>query len=182
MKKKNIKNKIKINPVVLITFPIIIFLIIMVILFFSNMTKQDNKVYVATVNSEGVLPEDYEKSLDHLMKFYTWSKQNIQNTDAIKKDVLERLIEQKIMYEFAVKNNIKMDEKELLERYQSARGKKTEEQYLKLINDMYGMSKKDFLQNLSDEILKEKIQSFVKKPFLIWLQEMKKKTNITRYQ
>lgn len=178
MKKKNVINKINTNVIIIVVITAIIIFIIAVLLLSRNLTQQDNTKYMATVNNQEISLSEYKQVLDRVTQFYSWSGQDVNNIETIQKDALDRLIEQKIAHEFAIKNNIKVNEKELLQRYKDTLGKKDEEQYLKLINDMYGMSKQDFLQNLSNEILKEKIQTLVKKPFVVWVKETKKRTSI----
>lgn len=133
------------------------------------------KKYIAKVAGEGILRSDYEKELARSKHFFIWAKQDVSQLTSLENDVLERMIEMKIISQYARKNNIAVDQKEIEARFTAQLGGKPETEYLAVIKEMYGMEKKDFLQKLSEDIMKEKVQENLQKPLFPWLEEMKKR-------
>jgi len=131
--------------------------------------------YITKVAGEGIRRSDYEKELARTKHFFIWAKQDISKLPSLEGDVLERMIEMKIVSQYARKNNIIVDQKEIEDYYRALLGKKSETEHLATIKKMYGMEKSDYLQKLSEEILKEKIQHRLQRPLSPWLEEMKMK-------
>lgn len=129
---------------------------------------------VAKVADEGILRSDYEKELARTKHFFIWAKQDISKLPSLEKDVLDRMIEMEIVSQYARKNALSVTPKEIEARFAAGLGKKSEAEYLATIHEMYGMGKEDYLQKLSEEILKEKVQQHLQKPLAPWLGEMKK--------
>lgn len=142
----------------------------------DDKTSFDRRIYIAIVAGEGIKRSDYEKELARTKHFFIWAKQDVSKLSSLEKDVLERMIEMKIVSQYARRNNIAVDQKEIETRYNALLGKKSETEHLATIKEMYGMEKRDYLQKLSEEILKEKVQKHLQKPLSPWLEEMKKTT------
>lgn len=158
----------------------IILLPILVTLFFvAGIAMYKMKVinperYATQVAGEGIARADFEKELTRTKHFFTWAKQDISKLPSLEKDVLDRMIEMKIISQYARNNTIMVDQKEIETRFAALLGKKSEAEYLATIHEMYGMEKEDYLQKLSEELLKEKVQQHLQKPLAPWLTEMKK--------
>lgn len=158
----------------------IILLSILVTLFFvAGIAMYKMKVinperYATQVAGEGIKRSDYEKELARTKQFFIWAKQDISKLPSLEGDVLERMIEMKIVSQYARKNALTVTPKEIEARFAAGLGKKSEAEYLATIHEMYGMEKEDYLQKLSEELLKEKVQQHLQKPLAPWLEEMKK--------
>lgn len=134
----------------------------------------DKQMYITKVVGEGILRSDYEKELARSKHFFTWAKQDVAKLSSLEGDVLDRMIEMKIVSQYARKNNITVSQKDIDESFRATLGKKSEAVYLAKIKEMYGMEKEDYLRKLTEDTLKEKVQAHVKIPLSAWLLEMKK--------
>lgn len=137
-------------------------------------SEYDKRMYITKVGNEGILRSDYEKELARTKHFFVWARQDISKLPSLDHDVLERMIEMKLVSQYARKNKITVSQKEIEDGYRAGLGKKSEAEYLATIREMYGMEKGDYLQKLSEDLLKEKVQMELKMPLSSWLTEMKK--------
>lgn len=137
-------------------------------------TVIDPMMYITKVRGEGIRRSEYEKEIARARHFFVWAKQEDAQLASLEKDVLGRLIDMKIITQYARKNKIKVDNKDVEKYYQALMGKKSEAEYLALMQEMYGGEKKDYMRKLSDEMLKENVQKHLQKPLAPWLAEMKK--------
>ncbi len=136
--------------------------------------RQDKVNYVVWVNGEGISKLDYAQELAHTKQFYIWAKQDVKQLPSLDKDVLQRMIETKIVDQYAKKNKISVSQKEIEENYQASLGKRSEIDFLKLISEMYGQNKQDYQQKLADDLLREKVQAKLGEPLANWLARMEK--------
>jgi len=157
-----------------ILFSILVITFLLVGIFIYKNKVINPRSYIAEVAGEGIKRSDYKKELIRTKHFFAWAKQDISKLPSLEKDILERMIETKIVTQYARKNNIIVDQKEIETRFTALLGKKSEPEYLATIKEMYGMKKSDYWQKLSEEILKEKVQKHLQKPLAPWLEEMKK--------
>lgn len=134
----------------------------------------DKQMYITKVDGEGILRSDYEKELTRSKHFFTWAKQDVAKLTSLEGDILDRMIEMKIVSQYAWKNKITVSKKEIGDYFHALVGKKSETEQLAKIKEMYGMEKNDYLQKLSEELLREKVQKHLQKPLVPWLLEMKK--------
>ena len=138
----------------------------------------DAKTYIVRVNGEGITRLEYVKELAITKHFFVWAKQDVGKLPSLEKDVLDRMVEMKIISQYANKNKIVVSQKEIEDRFKVSLGKKSESEFLTTINEMYGMDKNDYLQNLSNDLLKEKVQGKLGEPLAVWLVKMKKTVSI----
>lgn len=145
----------------------------------------DKSKYIATVNSQKISREDFVKNLDQKKKFYQWSKQNIASLTSLENDVLEKMIDEALVLQFAKKSKIEASQGEIGQKYNAAltsfgRQKKNSDEasFSAQIKEMYGLEKQDYLEQLKMDVLKEKVQSSAGKPLVEWLREQRKAAKI----
>lgn len=152
------------------------------ILFFIYKNSGDNHIDskgIASVNGELIEKKELNKEVERMQKFYSSSKQNIENYPSLEKDMLERLIEQRLIEQYAEKNNLKINEDEVKSYYDNAvQREKSEPNLLEKLSEMYGMGKEEYLEKIRMDILREKVQKNVGKPLSEWLTEEKSKAKI----
>lgn len=145
----------------------------------ANKDKYDRNKYVAIVNDQGITRDEFEKEVQYSQSFFQWSKQKLPEKSVFEKNALEKLINITLVNQYSAKSGVAVTQAELQKRYADAIQTSTSEaQLLTTIKAMYGMDKDAYLSKLSHEILKEKIQTAVKKPLAVWLEEEKKKSTI----
>lgn len=146
-----------------------------------------NSKYVAQVNGIGIPKTTYDKKVEERVQFFKWSRQNMSILPTLKKDTIDRLIDESIITQYAEKNKITVSDTEIENRYNkvvdgyNSRNKVKgggESAFLSKIKEMYGTDKNDYLATLKMDILKEKVQSAVKMSLAKWLEEERKKENI----
>lgn len=164
---------------ILILLPFIVAFFIFLYFFIKNFSI-DNPLApkAATVNGTPITKDELQKQISFTKNFYTYSKQNLANYPTLEKDQLERLIEDKLVEDYAKNHNIKVSDEEVLALYKQKLVRKTEEQLLSQLKTMYGMEKADYMDVLRKDLLREKVQKSVKMPLLQWLNEEKKKADI----
>ena len=143
----------------------------------------DRKLYIAMVNDQGITREDYQKELEITAHYFTWAQPKSTKPSSLEKDVLENMINFRLVLQYAQKNQITVSQTELLARYKDiVKGSNmSEEVYLIKIKDMYGIDKKTHLEKLFQEILKEKVQKKVGKSLVGWIEEQKSISKIVRF-
>lgn len=168
-------KKFKVILIVLFGLAFVVFLY-----FFVKNFPEKNPLLpkAATVNGITVTKDELNKKLYFTKNFYEFSKQNLTNYPTLEKDALERLIEDKLVEDYAKKHNITVSEEEVLALYKQKLANKTESELLAQLKNMYGMEKSDYLLVLKNDILREKVQAAIKMPLATWLNEQKKTANI----
>lgn len=120
------------------------------------------KIYpflAATVNNNAVWAKDYYQQLNYIRQFSEKTKQPLPNLTTLRKQIIDQLIENKILGAQAVKYHIVVTKKNIDDAYQKIvdqSGGPVEVK--KVLNDLYGMSEKDFKNLIRDQVLKQKIQ------------------------
>jgi len=143
----------------------------------------------AVVNNKTIPVKAYQKKLAETKTFFSYNKQETENMTSLNKDTLEKMINEQIVQEYAEKNNITVSVDEIERRYlnvvdgynQHNQVTSGDEQFLKKINELYGTNKSDYLIQLKNEILGEKVQIKVKMPLVKWLEEQKSRSDIKRF-
>jgi len=145
--------------------------------------QSNTKNYVAVVNDEGILRKDFEKKLAQTKHFFiSWAKQNSANLSSLPNDVLEQMIDMKLISQFCKARQISASSQEIETRYRSSIPKdQSEKEFLDKLNEMYGSNKDDYLAILSEDILKEKLQTYTKKGVVDWLKEQRKISIIKKF-
>ncbi len=151
----------------------------------NNLNNKDN--YVAMVNGEGITKTDYGNEINETTTFFKFNHQKI-DTPALKKNVLDEMIDNTLISQYAAKHNIIVYQQELDQRYSDAvriynshnniTGA-SDSAFITQINKMYGMDKTEYQENLRMDILKEKVQESVGEPLTKWLMDQKQSTQIS---
>lgn len=165
-----------------------VFLIVLVIgslLLFGKRsdTKQqfDPREYVAVVHGEGIKRSEFEQELRQRTQFFTYAKQDVRSLPSLEKDVLENMIDMKLVKQYAVQQNIRVTEEEITNQYQAkVAANNGEVVYLAKISEMYGMEKEQALESIGEDLLREKVQRKVKKPLAEWIEKEKATSEIKR--
>lgn len=161
---KNNKNSRKYLPI----FGVLILMITGLYLFTDELRCRD------CVYSDGdirVRSKDLNNEVTSRQKFYQYKNQTV-NEEIFKNDALELLkIEQKI-YAYANDKNINVSSSEVDALYQERiKQNQGEDNLLKLVRDMYGFNKDDYLNVLEKDILREKVQKDLGVPLSEWLKK-----------
>jgi parvulin-like peptidyl-prolyl isomerase len=129
----------------------------------SKLTFTSIKFYpmpAAIVNSSVVWAKDYYQQLSYIRQFSSKTKQAVPEAGALRTQIIEQLIENKILEVQATKNHISVTNKDINDAYQKIvdqSGGATEVK--KVLTDLYGMNEKEFKQLIRQQVLKEKIQN-----------------------
>lgn len=152
--------------------------------------KFDPAKYIAGVDYQGITREDFNKRVDTTKNFFEWSNQNLKELPSLSKDVLDKMINESLVAQYAKDHKIKVDDVEVEGRYEGViktynRQKKikgeSDTEFLAAIKSMYGTEKSDYMAQLREEILEQKVQLAVKMPLAKWLEKAKKEGHITSY-
>lgn len=169
-----------------------LFLAILIAIYIFNQTGKPAPLtrsapqFVASVNGVAIKKQDFEKKLEEKNKFFEYSKQKISE-DTAGKDILEKLIDEKLIENYAKDYKITVSEAEISSRYQivienfnKTNNYDTQDDLLFLakIKEMYGIGKNDYLNSIKWDILKEKVQAEVKMPLSDWLAQQKSVSDI----
>jgi hypothetical protein len=174
------------STVVSVIVLIISFFLLIVFLINLKAINVENNL-IAKVNDIGISKIVFEKQVKESLNFLEWQKQDVNNLKLIRKDILNKLINESIINQYAVKNKIRVSENEINVRYQlvvegyNKRNKLLEKgdiAFLAKLKEMYDIKKSDYLLALREDILREKIQIGIKKSFAQWVIEQRKSANI----
>lgn len=103
--------------------------------------------------------------------FYRFNKQEI-NSESIKNDALKQLKDEKKIEKYASENSIKATEQEIDALYKErVKQNGDEDALLKKVNDLYGFTKKQYLEVLKKDVLREKVQEKIGMPLADWLNK-----------
>lgn len=180
---------------ILIILPIILILLGFYRLAGFNVTRtpqSDTKTSIASVNGITIKRLDFEKKLEEQNNFFEYSKQKIseKTAETAEKDVLEKMIDEKLIENYAKDHKITASQGEISFRYQrvvenfnKGNNYKADDDslFLAKIKEMYGEKKEDYLEIIRMDILKEKVQGAVKIPLANWLTKQKNVSDIQRY-
>ena len=121
------------------------------------------KVYpfpAAVVNASFIWSKSYYQQLNYIRQFSEKTKQAFPDPVALRKQIVDQLVENKILETEAAKNKIKVSNKDVNDAYDkivAQSGGPTEVK--KVLTELYGMSEKDFKELVRQQVLKEKIQN-----------------------
>lgn len=169
-------------------------LLVGVAVFFFFVIKQSspllNTEKVASVNNTGISKSTYQKKVAETESFYKFGKQNMDNVSSLKGDVLDALIDEQIVRNYAEKKNIAVKTSEVESRYKQVVAGYNKNNsitsggdsaFLAKIHEMYGTEKEDYVQQLAYDILRDKVQTAVKMPLAKWLDIQRKTADIKKY-
>ncbi len=124
------------------------------------------------------------------MTFYKIQNKKIPDSNIIKQNITNDLINDELISKYAAKHNITVSGSEIDNRYQLNVGVYNSHNnipdasagaFLVQIDKLYGMGKDEYIENLRMDILKEKVQESVGIPLTIWLNEIRKTASIENY-
>lgn len=131
----------------------------------SPTTKFAVKLYpfpAAIVNGGVVWSKDYYQQLTYIRQFSEKTKQPFPDAEALRKQIIDQLVENKLLEMQAVRYHVRVTKKDVDDAYQkivTQSGGPAEVK--KVLNELYGMSEKDFKVLVRQQVLKEKIQNEV---------------------
>jgi len=128
-------------------------------------TKFAVKIYplpAATVNSSVIWAKDYYQQLNYIRQFSSKTKQSFPDEKTIRQQITEQLIENKLLENQARKYRIKVTSKDVDDAYKKIVDQSGgTSEVKKVLNELYGMTEKDFKVLVKQQVLKEKIQNEV---------------------
>lgn len=157
---------------------IFVLLVVITILMFVN-KDQVTEPSVATVNGEAIQEVEVDSELQRMKQFYSSQSQNIEEYSTLEKDTIEKLIERKLLTQYAQSQNISVSDDEIEKRYQAVLTIKSEPELLNELQNMYGIGKEEYLDVLYLDILKEKVQEKVGKSYATWIAEERAKADVS---
>ncbi len=117
---------------------------------------------VAWVGIKPVWANEYYKQLAYVKKFSEKSNQPISDMNLIRSQIIDQMTQNILIQNEAKKYNIKVTKKDVDDAYSKlAEQNGGADQVKKVLTEMYGMSVKDFKNLISDQLLREKVQSDV---------------------
>ena len=129
----------------------------------NKTTELSVKIYpfpVAIVNNGVVWAKDYYQQLAYIRQFSSKTKQPVPDATTLRKQIIDQLIENKILEMQALRYNITVSNKDVNDAYEkivTQSGGTSEVN--KVLSELYGMSEKDFKNLVRQQVLKEKIQN-----------------------
>ena len=131
----------------------------------SNLTKVAVKIYplpAATVNGGVVWTKSYYQQLNYIRQFSSKTKQAFPDEQSLRKQIIDQLVEGKILEMQAVRYHVRVTNKDVNDAYQKIveqSGGATEVK--KVLTELYGMSEDDFKVLVRQQVVREKIQNEV---------------------
>lgn len=115
-----------------------------------------------TVNGGIVWAKEYYQQLNYIRQFSEKTKQPIPDESALRAQIINQLIENKILQMQAVKYHVRVTTKDVNDAY----NKIVEQsggtvEVKKVLSELYGMNESDFKNLVRQQVLKEKIQNEV---------------------
>lgn len=113
----------------------------------------------AVVNGGVVWAKDYYEQLNYIRQFSEKTKQAFPEEATLRKQIIEQLIENKLLEMQAIRYQVRVSSKDVDDAYQkivTQSGGPSEVK--KVLNELYGMDEKDFKVLVRQQVLKEKIQ------------------------
>jgi foldase protein PrsA len=131
----------------------------------SKATKFAVKIYpypAAVVNGSVIWAKNYYQQLAYIRQFSAKTKQPVPDPTTLRKQILDQLIENKILQIQAQKYNVKVTDNDVNDAYQKIVAQSGgSSEVTKVLTELYGMSEKDFKELVRQQVLKEKIQDSV---------------------
>ena len=128
----------------------------------SAMTKFSTKIYpfpAAFVGGNIIWAKDYYRQLSYIRQFSTETKQTSPDTAQVRSQIIDQLIERRLLEWEASKNGIRVTSKDVDEAYQKIVDEAGGEAAVqKVLRGLFNMSEKDFKDIVRFQVTKEKIQ------------------------
>jgi foldase protein PrsA len=128
----------------------------------SKATKFAVKIYpfpAAVVNSSIVWSKNYYEQLNYIEQFSAKTKQPLPDKVALRNQIVDQLIENKLLEIQAARYHISVTSKDVNDAYQKIVDQSGgSAEVKKVLTELYGMSEKDFKGLIRQQVLKQKIQ------------------------
>lgn len=128
----------------------------------SKMVKTAINYYplpAVTINGQFIWAKDYYQQLNFIRQFSEKTKQPFSDETALRKQITDQLIENKILEIQAIRYHVTVSNKDVNDAYQKIVDQSGgESEVKKVLNELYGMSEGDFKELVRQQVLKEKIQ------------------------
>jgi len=113
----------------------------------------------ALVGGNIIWAKDYYQQLGFIRQFSAKTKQASPEATSLRRQILDQLIENKILAWEASKNGIRVSSRDVNDAYQKiASDSGGEANVQKVLRELYGMSEKEFKGLVRQQVIKEKIQ------------------------
>lgn len=131
----------------------------------TKATKFAVKIYpfpAVFVNNTIIWSKDYYQQLNYIHQFSDKTKQSVPEATSLRNQIVEQLIENKLLQAQALKYHISVSSSDVNNAYQKIVDQSGGEQEVKkVLNDLYGMNEKDFKNLIRDQVLQQKIKDDV---------------------
>lgn len=122
-----------------------------------------SKIYpfaAATVSGNIVWVKDYYKQLNYIKQFSEKTKQPLPDKNGLRKQIIDQLLENRLLSFQAVKNGVRVSSKDIDDAYQKIIDESGGEANVqKVLRELYGMNEKEFKNLLKQQVIKEKFQN-----------------------
>jgi hypothetical protein len=135
--------------------------------------------YAAQVNGETITKAALDQQVAHRQQFYSAKHQDLQNYPSLRQDVLQNLIDQKLVEQYAAQHAIVVSDQQVAKRYQQIIANKKEDEFLQQIESLYHLTKSEYVANVRLDLLKEAIQQQVGQPYAQWIEQRRQSSRIT---
>lgn len=129
----------------------------------SKLTKFAVKIYpfpAVTVNGGFVWAKEYYQQLNYIRQFSEKTKQPIPDEAALREQIINQLVENKILQMQAVKYHVRVTTKDVNDAYNKiVEQSGGQAEVKKVLNELYGMNESDFKSLIRQQVLREKIQN-----------------------
>lgn len=117
---------------------------------------------VAWVGIQPVWANEYYKQLSYVKKFSEKSNQPITDMNLIRSQIVDQMAQNVLIHKEAKKYKVKVTKQDIDDAYNKLADQNGgADQVKKVLDEMYGMNVKDFRNLISDQLLREKIQTDV---------------------
>ena len=128
----------------------------------SSLTKFSTKIYpfpAAFVGGNIIWAKDYYRQLAYIRQFSLETKQTNPDTSAVRSQIIDQLVERRLIEWEASKNGIRVTSKDVDDAYQKIVDEAGGEAAVqKVLRGLFNMSQKDFKDIVRYQVTKEKIQ------------------------
>lgn len=128
----------------------------------SKVVKFSAKIYPLVTAWEGFHPvwmKDYYQFNDYITKYSQKTNQTLPTADELKKEITNQLIDQNITMNQAKKDGIKVTSKDVDAAYATiAQQYQGTDDITKVLNEMYGMTSKQFKKLVKNQVYIDKVQ------------------------
>ena len=126
------------------------------------MTMVAVKIYpfpAAFVDGKVIWVKDFYKQEHYVKHFLDQTKQKGPDEATLRRQLLDRMVELQIVQTQASKNHIFASKKEIDDAYKKVVDESGgEAEVEKVLEELYGMNKKDFLQLVKEQVIKDKVR------------------------